>query len=168
MVVAIVALIAALGGTAIAGGFITKKKAKKIAANQVNKLAPGLSVASAKHADNASSADNAKHADAAANSEDVLWAVVSNPGGVEDATLFSAGQSGTTVDEDVGVFVRFPRSVTNCAWNATKGLVPGAGGASPAGWAQVNSGPDANTVEVRTRDSGGVITDADFHLVVTC
>jgi hypothetical protein len=53
MVVAIVALIAALGGTAIGAGFVTKKKAKKIAANQVNKLAPGLSVAKAKKADDA-------------------------------------------------------------------------------------------------------------------
>jgi hypothetical protein len=54
MVVAIVALIAALAGTAFAGGFITKKKAKKVAANQVNKLAPGLSVA---HANTAGTAD---------------------------------------------------------------------------------------------------------------
>ena len=53
MVVAIVALIAALGGTAIGAGFVTKKKAKKIAANQVNKLAPGLSVAKAKKANDA-------------------------------------------------------------------------------------------------------------------
>jgi hypothetical protein len=52
MVVAIVALIAALGGTAVAGGFITKKKAKKVADNQITKRAPGLSVASAKTADN--------------------------------------------------------------------------------------------------------------------
>jgi hypothetical protein len=58
MVVAIVALIVALGGTAVAGGFITKKKAKKVAANQVNKLAPGLSVASAKNADNATNASD--------------------------------------------------------------------------------------------------------------
>jgi hypothetical protein len=53
MVVAIVALIAALGGTAVGAAFVTKKQSKKIAANQVNKLAPGLSVASAKSADNA-------------------------------------------------------------------------------------------------------------------
>ncbi len=58
MIVAIVALIVALGGTAIAGGFITKKKAKKIARNQVNKLAPGLSVSHAKTADSATSASN--------------------------------------------------------------------------------------------------------------
>jgi hypothetical protein len=53
MVVAIVALIAALGGTAVGAAFVSKKQAKKIAKNQVNKLAPGLSVASAKSADTA-------------------------------------------------------------------------------------------------------------------
>ncbi|HEY6636421.1 MAG TPA: hypothetical protein VIZ61_01950 [Solirubrobacterales bacterium] len=53
MVIAIVALIAALGGTAIGASFVTKKQTKKIAKNQVKKLAPGLSVASAKKADDA-------------------------------------------------------------------------------------------------------------------
>jgi hypothetical protein len=49
MVIAVVALIAALGGTAIAGGFTTKKKVNKI----INNRAPGLSVGSAKKADSA-------------------------------------------------------------------------------------------------------------------
>jgi hypothetical protein len=54
IVIAIVALVAAVGGVAIAnpsaftsGGPITKKKAKKISTNVVNSLAPGLSVKSA-------------------------------------------------------------------------------------------------------------------------
>ena len=45
MVVAIVALIAALGGTAIAGGALNKKKVKNISNNQITQRAPGLSVA---------------------------------------------------------------------------------------------------------------------------
>jgi hypothetical protein len=44
MVIAIAALIAALGGTAIAGGILNKKKVNKIITNR----APGLSVATAK------------------------------------------------------------------------------------------------------------------------
>ena len=55
MLVAITALIVALSGTAIGAAFITKKKAKNIANNQITKRAPGLSVASAitaKTADN--------------------------------------------------------------------------------------------------------------------
>jgi len=47
MVVAIVALIVALTGTAVGAAFITKKKAKKIANNQITKRAPGLSVKTA-------------------------------------------------------------------------------------------------------------------------
>jgi hypothetical protein len=54
MVVAIVALIAALGGTAVAGGVLNKKKVNKIITNR----APGLSVASAKNADNAAVAQS--------------------------------------------------------------------------------------------------------------
>jgi tRNA(Arg) A34 adenosine deaminase TadA len=60
MVVAIVALVVALGGTAVGAAFVTKKQTKKIAANQVNKLAPGLSVNHAKTADSAKDADTVK------------------------------------------------------------------------------------------------------------
>jgi hypothetical protein len=59
MVIAIVALIAALGGSAIAGGVLNKKKVKKVANNVVTKRAPGLAV---KSADSAKSADTAKTA----------------------------------------------------------------------------------------------------------
>lgn len=57
MVVAIVALIAALGGTAIAGGALNKKKVKNISNNQITQRAPGLSV---KSADNATTATRAQ------------------------------------------------------------------------------------------------------------
>jgi hypothetical protein len=49
MVVAVVALIAALGGSAVAGGVLNKKKVNTIISNR----APGLAVAKAKNADNA-------------------------------------------------------------------------------------------------------------------
>jgi hypothetical protein len=49
MVVAVAALIAALGGTAIAGGVLNKKKVNTIISNR----APGLDVKSAKKADDA-------------------------------------------------------------------------------------------------------------------
>jgi hypothetical protein len=51
LVLAIVALIAALGGSAAAGGFVTKKRAKKIADSEIIRLAPLLSVAKSKVAD---------------------------------------------------------------------------------------------------------------------
>ena len=64
IIVAAVGLVAALAGTAIAGSdvqssAINKKKVKKIATKQINKLAPDLSVA---HADTAASADTAANA----------------------------------------------------------------------------------------------------------
>jgi hypothetical protein len=73
IIVAALALVAALIGTAVAGpdattSAINKKKVKKIAKKQarkqINKLAPGLSVARAANADNAA---NAANADSAAN-----------------------------------------------------------------------------------------------------
>jgi hypothetical protein len=53
MIVAVVALIAALGGTAIAGGVLNKKKVNNIISNR----ASGLEVKSAKNADKAADAD---------------------------------------------------------------------------------------------------------------
>jgi hypothetical protein len=74
MIVAMVALVVALAGTAMAAPTAIKsilnkkekKQAKNIAKNQVNALAPGLSV---KHANTAGSADSAKHADSATNAD---------------------------------------------------------------------------------------------------
>jgi len=67
LLIAIVALIAALAGTAIAAdpvantSALTKKKVKKIVKKQINKLAPGLSVANADNATNAGNAQNAEN-----------------------------------------------------------------------------------------------------------
>jgi hypothetical protein len=75
ILVAVLALVAALAGTAIAGPTATvsvsKKKVKKIAKKQaikqINKLAPGLSVASAETANTADSANTANTAAQAQN-----------------------------------------------------------------------------------------------------
>jgi hypothetical protein len=69
---AVLALVAGAAGTAVAGpdassSAISKKKVKKIATKQINKLAPGLSVAHAESADTATNAENADNA-ASANS----------------------------------------------------------------------------------------------------
>jgi hypothetical protein len=74
MIVAATALIIALAGTAMAAPTAIKsilnkkekKQVKNISKNQVNALAPGLSV---KHANTAGSADTAKRADAATNAD---------------------------------------------------------------------------------------------------
>jgi hypothetical protein len=162
MVVAIVALIAALGGTAIAGGFITKKKAKKIAANQVNKLAPGLSV---KHADTSGSADSAKHADSATaadsakKADNLLAAKVSSTG-----TLQFASEDGISVQPHTGgsaVYgVLFPRDISNCA--ITTGAQ--AGGREIAAFQSASN----NRVGVLTFNSAGAGADFGFSLMLVC
>jgi hypothetical protein len=95
MIVAIVALIAALGGSAVAGGVLNKKKAKKIANNVVTQRAPGLSVASAKSADSATNATNATNANNATNATNAA-----NVDGMSGAT-FKRTYITTTAFENV-------------------------------------------------------------------
>jgi hypothetical protein len=87
MIVAAIALIVALAGTAMAAPTAIKsilnkkekKQASNIAKNQVNALAPGLSV---KHAGTAGTADTAKDANSlgGVNLKDVVVAKSANPG----------------------------------------------------------------------------------------
>jgi methionine-rich copper-binding protein CopC len=77
--IAVMALVAAIAGTALAdprptSSAVTKQKVKKIARKQVNKLAPGLSVANAVSAESAATAQtaaNAANATNAANADTV-------------------------------------------------------------------------------------------------
>lgn len=65
LIVACMALVLALAGGAIAApnaAKISKSKVKKIAAKEIDKAAPGLSVAKATNADNAANATNATNA----------------------------------------------------------------------------------------------------------
>jgi uncharacterized cupredoxin-like copper-binding protein len=111
ILIAILALVAALAGTAVAGPTATtsvsKKKVKKIAKKQaikqINKLAPGLSVA---HADSATNANNAdklggKSASAFASSTSEPYREVGAPGQPD----FEPGWA--NVDEDVGSTAAF-------------------------------------------------------------
>jgi hypothetical protein len=92
MGVAMVALIVAIGGTAVAGGVLNKKKVNTIITNR----APGLSVASAKNADHATNADNAKNADNLGGLDPTTYKTASNytqgsPGTVITNTLVTIG-----------------------------------------------------------------------------
>ncbi|HEU4737334.1 MAG TPA: hypothetical protein VFS48_09955 [Solirubrobacterales bacterium] len=161
MVVAVIALIAALAGTAYAaqsinGGAIKKQtigggklKKKTLTGFQINTNKLGVVPA----------AERAAH---------TYWAVVNNPGGAGNATLARASDAGITVAEGGGaVAVIFPANVSICANVASRNnagtTVPG------AGYAQTNGAPtNPNAIEVRTRDEKGADADADFHLVVVC
>jgi len=163
MVVALVALIAALGGTAVGATVLSKKKVKKISNNQITKRAPGLSVASA---GTANSAKNATTADKASN---VLSASVG--GG---CTVNQATQPGTTATEasgtppaDSACNVDFSRDVTSCTYVATIGEA--GGGESSRGFittAQTVGNPEA--VFVRTTNIADAFAVRAFHLQVVC
>jgi hypothetical protein len=161
MVVAIVALITALAGTAYAtqtinGGAIKKQtigggklKKKTLTGFQINTNKLGVVPA----------AKRATH---------TYWAVVNNPAGAGNATLSRASDAGISATEGGGaVAVVFPQNVTGCANLADRN---NAGTTVPApGFAQTNAAPaNANAVEVRTRDEKGANEDGDFHLVVVC
>ena len=161
MVVAIVALIAALGGTAYAAGQINggaivkqsigggKLKKKTLTGFQINTNKLGV-VPTAKRATH------------------TYWAVVNNPAGATNATLARASDAGISAVEAGGtVNVIFPANVSVCAnvaaRNNTGTSVPN------SGYAQTNVNPaNTNSIEVHTRDKGGANEDADFHLIVVC
>ena len=145
MVVAIVALIAALAGTAYAaqtinGGAIKKQtigggklKHKTLTGYQINTNKLGV----------VPSAKRAAH---------TYWAVVNNPAGAGNATLARASDAGITATEGGGaVTVVFPANVSVCANVAGRN---NAGTTVPApGFAQTNtSAANPNAIEVHTRD----------------
>jgi hypothetical protein len=161
MVVAVIALIVALGGTAYAAGQINggaimkqsigagKLKHKTLTGYQINTNKLGV-VPAAKRASN------------------TYWAVVHNPGAAGNATLARASDGGITATEGGGaVTVTFPVNVTGCADVAARN---NAGTAVPdAGYAQTNtSAANPNAIEVHTHDKSGANEDADFHLIVVC
>jgi hypothetical protein len=161
MVVAVVALIVALAGTAYAaqsinGGAIKKQtigagklKHKTLTGYQINTNKLGV----------VPTAKRAAH---------TYWAVVHNPAGATNATLARASDAGITATETGGsVTVVFPANVSVCADVAGRN---NDGTDDPvAGYAQTNSSPtNANGIEVHTRDKTGANEDADFHLIVVC
>jgi len=161
MVVAVIALIVALAGTAYAaqtinGGAIKKQtigggklKQKTLTGFQINTNKLGV----------VPSAKRAAH---------TYWAVVNNPNGPANAVLARASDAGiTAIEGGGGVAVAFPANVTGCADVAGRNnagtTVPG------SGYAQTNAAAaNANAIEVHTRDKDGNNEDADFHLLVVC
>jgi hypothetical protein len=161
MVVALIALTVALGGTAYAaqninGGAIKKQtigggklKQKTLTGFQINTNKLGVVPA----------AKRAAH---------TYWAVVNNPPGAGNAALARASDEGISATEGGGaVTVAFPVNVSGCANVSSRN---NAGTTPPgAGFAQTNTSPaNAGAIEVRTRDEKGSPEDADFHLLVVC
>ena len=161
MIVALIALAVALGGTAYAaqhinGGAIKKQtigggklKKKTLTGFQINTNKLGV----------------VPLAHRAANT---YWAVVNNPAGPGNAALSRASDAGITAAEgDGAVLVQMPQNITGCADVAGRN---NAGTTVPtSGYAQTNTSPaNAGVIEVHTRDKAGANEDADFHLIVIC
>lgn len=161
LVISVIALIAALAGTAYAaqtinGGSIKKQtigggklKHKTLTGFQINTNKLGVVPA----------AKRASH---------TYWAVVNNPGNPGNATLARASDSTITAAEGGGaVTVAFLQNVSGCANVAGR---DNAGTSVPnPGYAQTNtSAANPNAIEVHTRDKEGKNEDADFHLIVVC
>jgi hypothetical protein len=161
MVDALIALVAALGGTAYAaqsinGGAIQKQsigagkiKHKTLTGYQINTNKLGV----------LPSAKRAAH---------TYWAVVNNPANPTNATLARVSDEGITAVEAGGaVNVIFPVNVSGCANVAGRNS---AGTPVPnSGYAQTNVNPaNPNSIEVHTRNKDGANEDADFQLIVVC
>ena len=161
MVVAVIALVVALAGTAYAaqtinGGSIKKQtigggklKKKTLTGFQINTNKLGT-VPFAKVATH------------------TFWAVVHNPPSPGNAALARAsGPNIAAVEGGGAVTVTFPVNISGCADVAGRN---NAGTTPPgAGTAQTNTSPaNANAIEVRTKDAKGDPEDADFHLIVVC
>jgi len=161
MVVAVIALVAALAGTAIAahkinGGLIKKHT---IGGSKLKKdTLTGYQIKNSKLG-TVPAAQRATH---------TYWAVVNNPNGNGNATLVRASDFGMSATEGAGVVsVVFPANMLGCANVAGRN---NAGTSSPgAGFAQTNvSAANNNTLEVRTRDDTGANVDADFQVIAVC
>lgn len=160
MVVAVVALVVALAGTAYAAkvingaliqrGTITAGKLKKktLTGFQINTNKLGVVPA----------ARVASH---------TYWAVVHNPGGANNATI-TRSTAGVSVSESGGaVNVIFPAEVANCA-NVAGRNNDGTNNPEP-GYAQTNVSPaNGNALVVHVRDKEGKDVDGDFQVIAVC
>jgi hypothetical protein len=161
MVVAVIALIAALAGTAYA--------AQKINGNLIEKQTIGAGKLKKKTLTGFQiNVNKLGTVPFAKVSTHTFWAVVNNPASPGNAALArSSGPNITATEGGGAVTVTFPFNVTGCVDVAARN---NAGTTVPqAGYAQTNtSAANPNAIEVRTKDKAGNNEDADFHLIVIC
>jgi hypothetical protein len=161
MVVAVIALVAALAGTAYAAQQINGNLIEKqtIGAGKLKKKTlTGFQI-------NVNKLGTVPFAKVSTHT---FWAVVNNPASPGNAALArSSGPNITATEGGGAVTVTFPFNVTGCADVAARN---NAGTTVPqAGYAQTNtSAANPNAIEVRTKDKAGNNEDADFHLIVLC
>jgi hypothetical protein len=176
-VLGFMALVIALGGTGYAATgnghhatdaakrkkkshTLTSSQVKKIADDEIKKLAPTLSVAKAGSATSATTANTATTANSAKIATNILSANVR-----ADGTMLGSIPAGaTSTRTNVGTYsVSFGRAINGCTIAAA---------------AANNSGPqvaftavgviDANTLDVFTRDPTNTVVDEPFYIQAIC
>lgn len=162
MVVAVTALIVALGGTAYA--------AQKINGNAIQKQSIGGGKLKKKTL-TGYQINVAKLGEVplAKRTTHTFWAVVHNPGGPGNASLTRSSDNGaiSATEANGAVDVIFPINVSDCANVAGRN---NDGTSAPvAGYAQTNIAPaNPNAIEVHTKDKSGNNEDSDFNVIVVC
>ncbi|HEY2052660.1 MAG TPA: hypothetical protein VGH14_01860 [Solirubrobacterales bacterium] len=163
MVVALVALVAALGGTAYAA-------AGRINGNSIEKQSIGGGKLKKQTLTGYQvNVNKLGEVPLAKRTTHTFWAVVHNPAGPHNATLTRASDAGVITATEAGgsVVVIFPINVSDCANVAGRNN----DGTSPpvSGYAQTNVAPaNPNAIEVHTKDAKGDNEDSDFQLIVIC
>jgi hypothetical protein len=159
MIVALVALVAALGGTAYAAGQINGNSIMKqsIGGGKLKKQTlTGYQV----------NVNKLGEVPLAKRTTHTFWAVVHNPSGPGNATLTRSSDNGA-ISATEAVDVIFPIGVADCANVAGRNN----DGTSPpqSGYAQTNvAAVNQNAIEVHTKDKSGDNEDSDFQLIVVC
>jgi hypothetical protein len=172
MIVALVALVLSLGGSAYAlvvtgktirNNTVTGKdiRNRSLSGNDVkgNRLGGG--------AIKESSLATVPSAGLAASALGVdLWAVINSDGVLVRGRGQGVGDPASRTNTGIYDAV-FNRDVRNCAYFAVLGAV-GTGG-PPQGQVSVTSHPtNVNAVRIRTENDGGAVADKSFHLIVIC
>lgn len=96
----------------------------------------------------------------------VVWAVVNDRDGNNNARVVRASRAGVTATEGNVARVNFGFDVSRCAWLATRGS-PNVS-SEPRGYAQTRGGGSSTVVRVPVRNANGGLVDGDFHLAVIC
>lgn len=162
VVIGILALVMAVGGTAFASSDtfakLTKGKVKSIAAGQVEKLASGLDVKSAKTANSATTAGSA------AIATNVYSANVDSAGNVEVSIPAGATSSKTATGD---YRVSFGRDLSSCTLSAS--AAEGGTAGPPQGFVSVSKlTTSTSELQVFTRSTTNVVVDRAFGVQAIC
>ncbi len=169
VVVAALAIVAALAGTALggpdAGISVSKRQTKKIARKQIEKLAPGLSVASAADATDAANAAalGGRSPGSFASSASEPWRIVGTPGQPQFENNWADYAGIPTVrfyKDPLGIVHLGGAMIANNAGTVPKAftLPPGYRPLEGFGWSVpvLKIGPGTETERIDVGDGGGV------------